>query len=274
MPARRSLTALALVASLGAATLLGAAPAEAAADTSCVPPPVAHRGDSTRAPENTIPAFAKALALGVSRLELDVRFTADGVPVLMHDRTLTRTTDGVGPISALTYAQLQTLDAGSWFSPEYNGLRVPTLREVLDLGRQNGGTFLIELKTRPTPQQMDDFLNEIRWLGMLDRVRVMSFDPQTVLDVRAAQPGLRTAIIDTRMYRRPDSVLQYGSTYIVNQWSVTQWRADKWRRAGIEIRPWTVNRIKDWRRMAADKVSATITDQPRRYLIWARSMCR
>lgn len=274
MPARRSMTALALVVSVGAATLLGIGPAEATVDTSCVPPPVAHRGDSTRAPENTIPAFAKALALGVSRLELDVRFTADGVPVLMHDRTVTRTTDGVGPISALTYAQLQTLDAGSWFSPQYNGLRVPTLREVLDLGRRNGGTFLIELKTRPTPQQMDDFLNEVRWLGMLDRVRVMSFDAETVLDVRAAQPGLRTAIIDTRTYRRPDSVLQYGSTYIVNHWSVTQWRADRWREAGIEIRPWTVNRVKGWRRMAAGDVSATITDRPRRYLLWARSTCR
>jgi glycerophosphoryl diester phosphodiesterase len=274
MPARRTATTVTLAAIVATTSLVVAGPADAAGRTSCVPPPVAHRGDSGRAPENTLPAYAKALELGVTRLELDVRFTADGVPVLMHDRTVTRTTNSTGPVSSFTLAQLQTLDAGGWFHDKYAGVTVPTLHDVLDLGRRHGATFLVELKVRPTPQQMDDFLNQLRWLGMLDRVRVMSFDAQTVLAVRAAQPGLRTAIIDYGQYRDPDSVLQYGSTYIVHQGSVTQERATRWRAAGIEIRPWTVDRVKDWKRMAADKVSAVITDRPWRYLRWARSRCR
>jgi glycerophosphoryl diester phosphodiesterase len=274
MPSARTLTVLSLVATMGTAIVASAGPAEAKPDTSCVPPPVAHRGDSGRAPENTLPAYVKALELGVTRLEVDVRFTADGVPILMHDRTVTRTTNSTGPVSSFTLAQLQALDAGGWFHDKYAGVTVPTLHDVLDLGRRHGATFLVELKTRPTPQQMDDFLNQLRWLGMLGRVRVMSFDARTVLDVRAAQPGLRTAIIDYGQYRDPGSVLQYGSTYVVHQWSVTQARADRWRAAGIEIRPWTVDRVKDWKRMAADDVGAVITDRPWRYLRWARSRCR
>jgi len=273
MPVRRTTTALTLATCVLATLLIGAAPVEAAGSTGCVPPPIAHRGDSARAPENTLPAFRKALRLGVKRLELDVRFTADGNPVLMHDPTVDRTTTGTGPVESLSLADLRTLDAGSWFSDAYAGVKVPTLYEVLELGRTRGATFLVELKTRPTPQQMDTFLNRFRWLGVLDRVRVMSFDEQTVLDVRAAQPGLLTAIIDNPTFRQPDSVLRYGSTYVVHQWSVTEERASQWRAAGIEVRPWTVDTVRAWRRMATDQVAATITNRPKRYLSWARSVC-
>lgn len=272
MPFHRPLPALALASAVLASLVTGISPAEAAS-TGCVPPPVAHRGDSARAPENTLPAFRKALVIGVVRLEFDVRFTADGTPVLMHDPTVDRTTDGSGEIANLSLTDVRALDAGSWFSGQYAGVKVPTLYEVLDLGRTRGATFLVELKTRPTEPQLNAFLNRFRWLGMLDRVQVTSFDEQTVLDVRAAQPGLRTAIIDNPSYRQADSVLQYGTTYVVHQWSVTEARASQWRAAGIEVRPWTVDRVSAWRRMAIDKVAATITNRPKRYLRWARSVC-
>jgi hypothetical protein len=102
----------------------GAADADAAL---CVAPPVAHRGASTAAPENTIPAFRAALRAGVTQLDLDVRFTASGVPVLMHDKRVNRTTDGTGRLSAMSLEQVRALDAGSWFSSEFVGTRVPTL---------------------------------------------------------------------------------------------------------------------------------------------------
>lgn len=260
---------------LGVVTSLlsSAPPAAAAGRTGCVPPPVAHRGDSARAPENTLPAFRKALSLGVKRLELDVRFTVEGTPVLLHDPTVDRTTNGTGDVSAMSLSDLRALDAGRWFSARYAGVKVPTLYEVLDLGRTRGAYYLVELKTRPTQQQMDDFLNRFRWLGMLDRVRVMSFDEQTVLDVRAAQPGLRTAILDNPSYRAPESVLLYGTTYVVHQNSVTEDRVARWRAAGIRVRAWTVDRTRAWQRMASDKVEATITNRPKRYLSWARSVC-
>src|SRR4029079_17552518 len=83
--ARPTLALLLSAAALAVAAVAGAVPASAG--TSCVPPPVAHRGDSARAPENTLPAFRKALGAGARRLELDVRFTAGDVPVVMHDPT-------------------------------------------------------------------------------------------------------------------------------------------------------------------------------------------
>lgn len=281
MPFHRSLPRRALCFASGVVLVLtllgtvsvGRAEPSHAAGTGCVAPPVAHRGDSSRAPENTLPAFRKALRAGVARLELDVRFTADDVPVLMHDATVDRTTNGSGDIASLPYSEVRALDAGSWFSRYYAGVKVPTLYDALDFGRTRGATYLVELKPRPTAQQMDNFLNQLRWLGMLERVRVTSFDEQTIRDVRAAQPGLRTAIIDNPTYRRPSSVLQFGRTYIVHKYSVTEDRVRRWERAGIEVRPWTADSWREWRRMAWDDAGPVITNRPKDYLSWARVFC-
>jgi glycerophosphoryl diester phosphodiesterase len=92
---------------------------------------VGHRGTVKFAPENTLAAFRKAIELGADLLEVDVRETRDGHLVLMHDSTVNRTTNGTGRVAAMTLAEIKRLDAGSWFSPEFDGERVPTLREAL-----------------------------------------------------------------------------------------------------------------------------------------------
>ena len=239
-----------------------------------MPPPVAHRGDSARAPENTLPAFALALSGGVRRLELDVRFTAGDVPVVLHDPTVDRTTDGTGEVAAMTLGQLRALDAGSWFGPAFRGTRVPTLYEVLRLASRERATVLAELKTRPTPEQLSRVLDRLRWLSMGPSVTLTSFDEATLTDVRAAAPTLQTGIIDRPRYRSPGSVLQYGRSYLVNARSVTRERSASWRRAGVLVRPWTGDTVRGWRRMAADRADATITNRPARYLAWARHRCR
>jgi len=265
--------ALAAAATVTLAPTLAAGPASAAT-ADCVAPPVAHRGASAAAPENTIPAYRAALRAGISRLDLDVRFTRTGIPVVMHDSTVDRTTDGTGRVSGMTLAELRSLDAGSWFSPEFAGVKVPTLRQALEFGRTRGASFQLELKGRPTAQQLDDFLNRIRWLGMLSRVRVIGFDEETVGQVRAKEPGVATGIIDFSGDPRPaEAVLPYGSTYVIGVGSVTQTRAARWRAAGLEVRPWTVNTVKGWSRMAYDDAGPVITDRPVRYLSWARSFC-
>ncbi len=93
---------------------------------------IAHRGDSANAPENTLAAFRKAVALGVDMIELDVHLTSDGCPVLMHDFDVDRCTNGHGPIARHPLAELQALDAGGWFSPEFSGERIPLLGEALE----------------------------------------------------------------------------------------------------------------------------------------------
>ncbi len=93
----------------------------------------AHRGASEAAPENTLAAIQKALNSPADFIEIDIHQTLDSQLVLMHDATLDRTTNGEGPISAMSLAQIKQLDAGSWFKPEFKNEKVPTLEEVLKL---------------------------------------------------------------------------------------------------------------------------------------------
>jgi glycerophosphoryl diester phosphodiesterase len=96
---------------------------------------IAHRGDTNIAPENTMAAFRVAINNGAEYIEVDIRLTLDGVPVVIHDGSLDRTTNGTGSIKWHTYAEVQNLDAGSWFSPKFTTERVPTLEEVLNEAR-------------------------------------------------------------------------------------------------------------------------------------------
>lgn len=95
------------------------------------PPVIAHRGARASAPENTIAALRRAQEEGAPWIEVDVKLTRDGVPILMHDDTLDRTTSGKGPVAEMDWADIQALDAGSWFSPAFAGERVPHLSEAL-----------------------------------------------------------------------------------------------------------------------------------------------
>ncbi|MFY3793295.1 glycerophosphodiester phosphodiesterase [Ureibacillus sp. MALMAid1270] len=106
---------------------------------------IAHRGASAYAPENTMSAFYKAIQMGADYIEFDVQMSKDGIPVIIHDSTLNRTTNGNGYISDYTLKQLKSLDAGSWYGKEYVGETIPTLDEFLV---EFGGkvNILIELK--------------------------------------------------------------------------------------------------------------------------------
>jgi len=103
---------------------------------------IAHRGGSSLAPENTLAAFRRAMELGVDYVEVDVRQTKDGGLVCMHDSTVDRTTNGKGKVEELTLEEIQALDAGSWFSQEYRGERVPTFQEVLSLCKDKIHVYL------------------------------------------------------------------------------------------------------------------------------------
>lgn len=119
---------------------------------------IAHRGSSSEAPENTLPAFEAAVRRGADAIELDVRLTADGAPVVIHDATLDRTTDRTGVVAALTLADLRTVDAGWQFTPDHGRThpcrggetRIPTLGEVLwAFPKLN---ILVEIKEPPAQE--------------------------------------------------------------------------------------------------------------------------
>ena len=149
---------------------------------------IAHRGASSYAPENTFSAFDKALSLRVDQVELDVQFSEDGHIVVIHDDNLDRTTNGSGPVSAHTLAQLRSLDAGSWFGPEYAGERIPSLGEVLELYK--GRLYLhIEIKGRGKglTQRTVDL---VRGYGLVDSVSLTSFQETRLAEVWAYAPAI------------------------------------------------------------------------------------
>ncbi len=151
---------------------------------------VAHRGASTVCPENTIPAFERAIELGASVIEFDVQLTRDGQLVVVHDLTLDRTTNGRGPVFAADLAEIRGLDAGSWFADEFAGTRVPTLDEVLGL---DGVAFELELKGYGEVF-VDRVLDAVHRAGVLDRVEFTGSNPLLVALLRRKQPGATTGL--------------------------------------------------------------------------------
>lgn len=107
---------------------------------------IAHRGASGLAPENTLAAFEKAFALGARAVEFDVTVSSDGVAVLMHDDDLARCSNDSGPVILKSLTQLQALDVGSWFAPEYAGERIATLNAALDWALAKGVRVNLEIK--------------------------------------------------------------------------------------------------------------------------------
>jgi glycerophosphoryl diester phosphodiesterase len=103
---------------------------------------IAHRGAHRQHPENTLPALQAAIDLGADYVELDVRTSADGVLVLMHDRSVNRTTSGRGRVSCMTWTELQALDAGVKFGTEWRGTRVPSFAAALELARGRIGVYV------------------------------------------------------------------------------------------------------------------------------------
>jgi glycerophosphoryl diester phosphodiesterase len=164
---------------------------------------IAHRGHKVAAPEQTVPAVRLATELGATMLECDVRFTRDGVAVMMHDRLLDRTTSGAGLVSAMDWAEMRALDAGSWFDPKFAGERVPTLDEMFELAGELGIALCIEAKGdgAENARAAQHAAREIARRGRLATDVVASFDHEALAAVAEAIPGLQTA---------PDRLPEHG----------------------------------------------------------------
>lgn len=137
-----------------------------------------HRGASADAPMNTLPAFELAAEQGAEGVELDVHLTQDGELVVVHDFTVDKTTDGEGTVSEMTLDQLKSLDAGSWFSDEFTGTRVPTLSEVFAaVGDKLYINVEIKTLSRAGDGTEETILACISEHNLADRVLVSSFNP-------------------------------------------------------------------------------------------------
>ena len=167
---------------------------------------VAHRGASAVAPENTMSAFRQAIATGADAVEFDVQASSDGHLVVVHDSTLDRTTDGTGAVFATDGATIARLDAGSWFSIDYSGERVPTLEEVL---RLDDVGFELELKGYGA-EFLEGVLDAVGAAHALDRVEFTGWNLPLLAMLKRREPAARIGLFSSRQPEwMPDSVFEH-----------------------------------------------------------------
>lgn len=204
---------------------------------------VAHRGWSGDAPENTLAAMKLALSVPyVNWIELDVQLSKDEVPVVIHDYTLGRTTNGQGEVRETPFEELRKLDAGSWFSSQYAGEPIPSLEEVLQLVK--GRCKLnIELKTSGDmyPKLAERVLELVLQYGMEQEVVFTSFDNGTLRRMKELAPKLPTGLI---IDGRPEIQLlnELGTSFLsIGYWKLTPEYAAEMIENGIRVMAWTID---------------------------------
>lgn len=222
---------------------------------------VSHRGYSSKAPENTIPAIELAIQAHADYVEIDVQQTKDGVLVLLHDRNLRRTTGLNKLIYNTNYKEIKKLDAGSWFGSEYAGTNIPTLEEVLELcqGRIN---LSIELKFHAHKKNLEeDLIALIEEYDFVENCFVSSFNYDSIVKIKKLNEDISTGYIMSPAYGD-----FYNKPHIdflsVRATLVSRNIVERAHEAGKEVHVWTVNTRKDLERMKSLGVDYVVTDEP------------
>lgn len=226
---------------------------------------VAHRGASAYAPENTRIAIQTAVEKEADCAELDVRMTRDGRLVLMHDDSLERSTGRQGLVWDFRFEELKNLEAGAWFSPEFEGEPIPTLEEIIDLAR--GSIKLnIEIKTSrwqlQSPEliarKVADLLHRKNFTG---QAIVTSFDRTVVDEIEYYAPKIRTGLIFEKEY--PETVFDgpWDALSVFHE-TVDEEFVRKTKLGGKKLYVWTVNEEEPIRKMLALGVDGIISDKP------------
>ncbi len=224
---------------------------------------IGHKGAAAVAPENTLVSFAKALEVGAGGLECDIHATVDGVPVVIHDASVDRTTNGTGKIAEMTLAQVKAVDARFGLDA-FAGVRIPTLDELLALV---AGKALLALEYKA----MDAVAPSIPILRRHDAARwctAWAFDAGVLAELKRLMPELsRTqnvgrvesweAVLDTAADL--DSIGVSLSQTLVDAARVSAAKA-----RGLTFYTWTANEPSDWRRLMDCGVDAIVTDDPGR----------
>ncbi len=227
----------------------------------------AHRGASAVAPENTLAAFMEALNQGADGIECDIQITRDGIPVVIHDESLARTTNGFGLVSQHTFAELQALDAGSWFHMKYAGSKIPALEEVLHWIGTNNLRLNIELKPSldETKKLEQRVLSLIHHYKMNERTVISSYDARLLHSIRKISKLVETAYIHFFFNEPWDAAKSVGARAIhffyplVTEDTIQQAKAHH-----MEIVPYTVDEWSDISRMLRYDIQGIITNYPNR----------
>jgi glycerophosphoryl diester phosphodiesterase len=244
---------------------------------------IGHRGYPSIAPENTLASFERALQAGVDLVELDYHHSADGIPVVIHDGTLDRTTDAIArwsgkdlPVQGRSAAELVTLNTGAWFKPPFLGQKLPTLQAALDL-IQSRGITLIERKGGD-PATLSKLLAE---RNLLNQLVVQSFDWQFLRGFHQLQPTQVLGALGpagSRAGRRLTDAEKALSRTWLDEVKATGARIAVWNRQvdaaavkeahglGLQVWVYTINELDVAASLLEAGVDGIITDNPA--LIW------
>jgi glycerophosphoryl diester phosphodiesterase len=216
---------------------------------------IGHRGAAGHAPENTLAAIRKGIALGVDFVELDVRRTADGVLVVLHDETVNRTTDGKGRVDRLSLRDIEKLNAG-------NGEHIPTLEEVLMVAGGKAG-LMLELKATGVAQQT---VESVRKAGFKGPVIYASFLHKELTHVRAADPEASLMVLFGGLSRASVArAIQYGSSYVgLRHDKATRALVASFHRADLPVFVYTANTPRDIQHALSLDVDGVISNFPDR----------
>ena len=228
---------------------------------------IAHRGGGKLAPENTLAAFRLGASHGYRMFECDVKLSADGVPFLLHDATLERTTNGQGVAGEHTWEALSRLDAGSWHSPDYAGEALPRLDSIARYCLEHG--YFLNIEIKPTPRLESHTGSVVAhaaarlWSDATVPPLLTSFEPPSLEAARIAQPRLpRGLLLDHLPEGWLETARQLDCVAIVC--NHTLWNADtasQAKKAGFRLLSYTVNDETSVRRLMALDTDGLITDR-------------
>jgi glycerophosphoryl diester phosphodiesterase len=232
---------------------------------------IAHRGAGKLAPENTLAAFRSGAAKGYRAFECDVKLSADGVPFLLHDATLERTTSGHGTASHLAWSALSRLDAGGWHGRTYAGEPLPTLAGVAAFCIGNGFALNIEIKPTPGDEARTGQVVATEaarlWAGQRMPPLLSSFSPEALGTARDAAPGLaRALLLDTLRDGWLEEAMALGCAAVVTNFRCMEAGVvAQLHSAGLRALVYTVNEASEAQRLCALGIDGLITDAVDRF---------
>ena len=235
---------------------------------------IAHRGFSAQAPENTLSAMEAALVTGVESVEFDLQTAACGTPVLFHDPMLGRTTNGVGPLRRRPLAHLKALDAGSWFSGEFSGERIPTQKETLANLRGRVYRVYQDIKGYREIEDLNRMVNITRETEMTSATVFVCSDWVIMNQLRRIAPEIRRAYLAEGADDLPEAldraVLDEGSLLDVEIGAAiahpegVKEAID----AGVEVMAWTVDDQEQASAAIELGITRLTTNEVERLLAW------
>ena len=232
---------------------------------------IAHRGAGKLAPENTLAAFRLGASHGFRAFECDVKLSADGVPFLLHDATLQRTSSGHGIAGSLDWSALARLDAGTWHSRAYAGEPLPSLEAIAAFCLRNGHALNIEIKPTPGTEAATGravALEAARlWRGNAVPPLLSSFEPESLRAAQAAVPELaRALLLDSLRTGWFDEARALGCAAIVTNYAVMDASVlAQVHAAGMRALVYTVNDPAEVLRLVGMGIDGIITDAVDRF---------